>query len=324
MTADIRIGVVGLGSMGRHHVRILSRMDRVQFVGGADPVGDVHRSLGGQSLYSSLEEMLGDGIDAVVLATPAEEHEKAACSLAAAGVHTLVEKPLAPDLDAAQAVLESFRDKGLIAAVGHVERFNPALQEMKRRIDSGFLGKVFSISTKRVGPFPLRVNGVGVITDLAIHDIDIVCWLIGPFASLTSHLTHQIGTDREDLVEAIGRLEDDTVFSISVNWLTPAKQREVTVLGERGALVADLLTSDLTFYSNSAIPIEWDEMARLKGVSEGDVTRYAIRKTEPLQLELEGFRDAILGASEAQIVTLEEGVEVMRIARAMTRGGLDR
>lgn len=320
--SQLRIGVVGLGSMGRHHVRILSRMDGVEFVGGADPAGDVHRSLGGHTLFHSLDDMLDAGVDAVVLATPAEDHEKAACRLARAGIHTLVEKPLATDIGGAEAVRDSFRTTSLVGAVGHVERFNPALQEMKRRLDSGFLGNIFAISTTRVGPFPLRINGVGVITDLAIHDIDIVQWLIGPFATLKSQLAHQIGTDREDLVTAVGRLADDTVVSMSVNWLTPSKRREVTVLGERGALVADLLTSDLTYYSNSAIPVEWDEMARLKGVSEGDVTRYAIRKTEPLQLELEGFRDAVLGRASAQIVTLDEGVEVMRVAAALADGGL--
>lgn len=319
---DLRIGVAGLGHMGRHHARVLSRMDEVEFIGGADPAGDVHRSLGGHPLHHSLDELLDAGVDAMVLATPAEDHEKAACRLARAGVHTLVEKPLASDLDGARAVRDSFRDTGLVGAVGHVERFNPALQEMKRRLEGRFLGNVFAVSTKRVGPFPLRVNGVGVITDLAIHDIDIVQWLIGPFATLDSQLAYQIGTGREDLVEAVGRLADDTVVSISVNWLTPSKQREVTVLGERGALVADLLTSDLTYYSNSAIPVEWDEMARLKGVSEGDVTRYAIRKTEPLQLELEGFRDAVLGRSDAQFVSLDEGVEVMRVASALAAGGL--
>lgn len=323
MTDSARVGLAGLGHMGRHHARVLSRMDGIEFVGGADPAGDLHKSLAGNTLFPSLDDLIDAGVDAVVLATPAEDHEKAACRLAQEGVHTLVEKPLASDLAGASAVVESFAGTGLVGAVGHVERFNPALQEMKRRLDARFLGKVFAVSTKRVGPFPLRVNGVGVITDLAIHDIDIVQWLIGPFATLRSQLAHQIGTDREDLVEAVGRLQDDTVVSMSVNWLTPSKQREVTVLGERGALVADLLTSDLTYYSNSAIPVEWDEMARLKGVSEGDVTRYAIRKTEPLQLELEGFRDAVLGRAGAQFVTLDEGYEVMRVAAALARGGLD-
>lgn len=319
----VRIGLVGLGQMGRHHARILARLDDVEFIGGADPAGDLHKSLSGHTLFQSLDDLLDAGVDAVVLATPAEDHEKAACRLAHQEVHTLVEKPLASDLEGASAVRESFRDTGLVAAVGHVERFNPALQEMKRRLDERFLGDVFAVSTKRVGPFPLRINGVGVISDLAIHDIDIVQWLIGPFASLKSQLAHRMGTNREDLVEAVGRLRDDTVVSMSVNWLTPSKQREVTVLGERGALVADLLTSDLTYYSNAAIPVEWDEMARLKGVSEGDVTRYAIRKTEPLQLELEGFRDAVLGRPRAQFVTLDEGVEVMRVATALAGGGLD-
>ncbi len=111
---------------------------------------------------------------------------------------------------------------------------------------------------------------------------------------------------------------------MSVNWLTPTKERTVTVLGEKGALVADLLTSDLSYYSNAAIPIEWDEMARLKGVSEGDMTRYAFPKPEPLQLEHEGFRDAILGQPGAQIVSFEEGIAVMEIAEALLQGRLRR
>lgn len=322
MSAQPRIGVVGLGHMGRHHARVLARMDGVTFAGGADPAGDVHKALGGHPLYHSLEELIDAGVDAIILATPAEEHEKGALRLANAGIHTLVEKPLAADLDGALAVRETFAGTDLIAAVGHIERFNPALQEMKRRLSQRCLGKIFAISTKRTGPFPLRVNGSGVVHDLAIHDIDIVHWLIGHFSFLESQIAHQIGTGREDLVEAVGRLFDNTVVSISVNWLTPSKQREVTVLGERGALVADLLTSDLTFYSNASVPMEWEEMARLKGVSEGDVTRYAIRKPEPLQSELEGFRDALLGLPDAQIVTLEEGIAVMEVAEAMLRGRL--
>ena len=181
--------------------------------------------------------------------------------------------------------------------------------------------------------FVLRRVGLAVITLFLVSVLvfagtqllpgDVGRRVLGPFATLKSQLARQMGTEREDLLEAVGRLADDTVVSMSVNWLTPSKQREVTVLGERGALVADLLTSDLTYYSNSAIPVEWDEMARLKGVSEGDVTRYAIRKTEPLQLELEGFRDAVLGRPGAQIVTLEEGCETLRIASALAEGGLE-
>src|SRR5690606_13312327 len=277
--SPLRIGVVGLGSMGRHHVRILSRMDGVEFVGGADPAGDVHRSLGGHTLFRSLDDMVAAGVAAVVLATPAEDHEKAACRLARAGIHTLVEKPLATDIGGAEAVRDSFRTTSLIGAVGHVERFNPALQEMKRRLDSGFLGNVFAISTTRVGPFPLRIHGVGVITDLAIHDIDIVQWLLGPLATLKTHLAPPIGADGEGLGTAVGARADDTVVAMAVDWVTPSTRREVAVLGERGALVADLLSAELTYYPTAALPGGWDETARRKGVSEGHVTRYESRKT---------------------------------------------
>jgi predicted dehydrogenase len=310
--------------MGRHHARVLARLDGIDFVGGADPEGDVHRALGGYPLFSSLDDLIEVGPDAVVLVTPAEDHEKCAIRLAEAGIHTLIEKPLANDLEGAVAIRDAFAEAGLIGAVGHIERFNPALQDMKRRLDARCLGKIFSISTERAGPFPLRVYETGVVRDLATHDIDIVHWLIGRFATLDTQIGRQIGTEREDLVEAIGRLEDNTIVSMSVNWLTPAKKRTVTVLGEKGALVADLLTSDLTYYSNAAVPIEWDEMARLKGVSEGDMTRYAFPKPEPLQLEHEGFRNAILDLPEAQIVSLEEGIEVMEIADAMLRGRFSR
>ncbi len=323
MTAEgLRIGVAGLGHMGRNHARVLARLDDVEFVGGADPAGDLHRSLGGHALFPSLDSLIDAGVDAVVLATPAEEHEKGARQLAEAGIHALIEKPLATELEGALAIKRSFAETDLIAAVGHIERFNPALQAMKQRLDGGCLGKVFSISTRRVGPFPLRINGTGVIHDLATHDIDIVHWLIGRFESLETRMAYQIGREREDLVEAIGRLHDGTIVSMSINWLTPAKERTVTLLGEKGAMIADLLTSDLTFYSNAAIPMEWDEMARLKGVSEGDVTKYAIRKPEPLQLELEGFRDSIFRLPRAQTVTLQEGIEVMEVAAAMLRGRL--
>ena len=320
MNDEPLIGLIGLGYMGRNHARVLARMEGITFVGGADPAGDAHRALGGHALFRTLEDLIDAGVDGVILATPAEDHEKSAIRLAEAGIHTLVEKPLANDLEGAVSIRDAFVGTGLVGAVGHIERFNPALQEMKHRLSQRCLGRVFSIATRRAGPFPLRTYETGVVRDLASHDIDIVHWLLGRFATLTAELGHQIGADREDLVEAIGRLEDDTVVSISVNWLMPSKQRSVTVLGERGALVADLLTSDLTYYSNAAIPVEWEEMARLKGVSEGDVTRYAIRKPEPLQSELEGFRDAIVGIPDAQTVSLEDGIDVMEIAEAMLRG----
>ena len=312
MTERIRIGVIGLGMMGRHHARIARDLGGLVLTGGADPAGDAHHALWDRPVFNSVDGLLAVGIDAAVVAVPSEVHESVALELADAGVHVLVEKPLADTLEAAIAIKEAFRDTGLVASVGHVERFNPAIRELKRKLDTGDLGRVISIRTRRAGPHPKRVRNIGVVRDLATHDIDLVLWLGGAFEHVTAEIAHRLDDPYEDLVEAIGRLEDGTVVSVSVNWLTPTKERSVTVLGERGALVADLLSADLTFYANADIPVEWEALAQLKGVSEGDMVRYALAKPEPLRVQLENFRDAVLGVDGAQVVTLEEGVEVLR------------
>ncbi len=320
MPKPIRLGVVGLGMMGRHHARVAARLNDVEFVGGADPLGDPHKALAGYPLFHELPDLLEAGVDAVVLAVPSERHEKWGLYLAEHGVPTLIEKPLAADLSAAIRIRDAYREADVVAAVGYVERFNPALQELKRRLEAQELGHVFSLTTRRVGPYPLRVRDVGVVGDLATHDIDLVHWLCGDFESINAQLAFKLGRPFEDLVEVVGRLEDGTVVSMSVNWLTPNKERSVTVVGEKGTFVADLLRSDLTFYSNAAVPVEWEEMARIKGVAEGDVIRYALRKPEPLQSELEGFRDRILGRGGAQIVSLDDGVKAMHIVDSILNG----
>lgn len=315
--SDVRLAVIGLGEMGRHHARIVSRLAGIDFVGGVDPAGDVHRSLAGHTRHTDLDAVLAVGIDAAVVAVPSEDHEKVALRLADAGVHCLIEKPIAPDHETAVRVRDAFAAADVIGAVGHVERYNPALQEMKRRLLGGALGQIFAIQTERVGPYPLRIRDSGVIQDLATHDIDIVLWLCGEIADISVQTANHVGGRYEDLLEVVGRLDSGAVLSMSVNWLTPTKRRRVAVLGERGALVADLLKANLTFFANGSMPLEWEELARLKGVSEGEMVRYAIRTKEPLQVELETFRDAVLGKPDANIVTLGHGVDIMRVADRM-------
>ncbi len=314
MSEALRFGVVGLGAMGRHHVRLLSRLDGVHFVGGVDPAGDIYRSLAHEPLYANLPDLLAEGVDAAVVAVPTKHHEQVAVQLAEAGIHTLIEKPLAGDVESAQRIAAAFDGRGLVAVAGHIERFNAAIQDMQRRLVRGDLGRIFSIQTERVGPYPTRIGDVGVLEDLATHDIDLVTWLIGEsFATVHAQSARQIRRAHDDLVEVIGQLGNGVVVRMSVNWLTPTKRRQVTVLGERGALVAELLNSDLTLYSNSDVETEWDEMARLRGVSEGDVVRFALRKREPLLAELEHFRDAIHGGPVPPLLTVAEAVEVIEL-----------
>ncbi|MDH3189040.1 MAG: Gfo/Idh/MocA family oxidoreductase [Acidimicrobiia bacterium] len=320
----MRFGLVGLGQMGRHHARILSDSDEVDFVGAVDPMGDRHRAVRRGAVFETVDQLLDSGIDAAIVAVPTANHFDVSMRLAKEGIHTLIEKPLAESVGAAEEIRDAYGAQGLVAAVGHVERFNSGLQEMKRRLDAGQLGRVISIATERVGPFPSRISDVGVVKDLATHDIDIVTWIGGsPFAEVTGQLAHKMGRPHEDLVVAVGRLENDVVASLNVNWLTPVKRRGVTVLGEKGAFVADLLTGDLRFHSNAdLVDSAWDQLAILRGVSEGDTIGYAFPKREPLAVEHEAFRQAVSEGHAEGVVTLEEGVAILRVAESIIGPGI--
>jgi len=315
--SNLRAGMIGLGMMGRHHARVLGSLDGVDLVAVADPAGDPHGVAPGHDVHATVSELIEIGIDYCVVAVPTIYHEEVGMALAAAGVHALIEKPLAPDTASATRLTEAFEKHGVIGAVGHIERYNPSLQEARRRIANGDLGKVFQIATRRQGPFPPRIADVGVVKDLATHDIDLTAWVAQqPFEWVQARTAHRSGREHEDLVAAVGQLADGTVTSHLVNWLTPFKQRETVITGERGAFVCDTLTADLTFYANGTQDTTWDDVANFRGVSEGDVIRFAIPKPEPLRVEHEAFRDAVLG-KEADIVTMRQGLNTVRIADQM-------
>ncbi len=316
----LRAGLVGLGMMGRHHARVLGSLDGVELVAVCDPMGDAHNVAGGRPVFTKVSELIAAGIDYAMVAAPTAFHEELALELAEAGIHALIEKPLAVDTPAAKRIQEAFAAKGLVGAVGHIERYNPALQQLRARLDNGELGAVYQIATRRQGPFPARIADVGVIKDLATHDIDSTAWVArSKFVSVSAQTAHKSGRPHEDMVAAIGKLENGIITNHLVNWLTPFKERLTIVTGERGALVADTLTADLTFFANASVDTEWDSVAAFRGVSEGDVIRYAFSKPEPLRTEHEAFRDAVLGLPGAvdRIVTMEQGLATVAVASAM-------
>ena len=186
---------------------------------------------------------------------------------------------------------------------------------MRHRIDAGQLGRLYSLSAVRSGPFPGRIRDVGVVKDLASHDIDTVSWLAGSridrVAAQTQYVT---GREHEDLVLVTGGLESGAAFGLTVDWVSPTKVRRTRVLGEGGVLEADTLYGDLTFYENPAVDITWPASQQFRGVSEGNMTRYALRRDEPLGVELETFLDLLGGDDTAGVVTLEQGVEIVRAA----------
>ena len=321
MTA-LRAGLIGLGMMGRHHARVLREVDGIELVAVADAMGDPHGAAGDLPLLGSVDELLDHGVDLAIAAVPTQSHEEVALKLATAGVHTLVEKPIAHSVEAGVRMRDAFSERGLVGAVGHIERFNPALQQLRNRIQDGHLGDVFQIATRRQGPFPARIADVGVGKDLASHDVDLTAWIAdSPYASVSGQVAMKSGRPHEDMILITGKLASGVNVNHIVNWLSPMKERLTTVTGEKGTFVADTMTGDLTFYANGTVDVEWESISSFRGVSEGDVTRFAFAKREPLRVELEAFRDAVLGLP-SDVVTMDQGLHTLEIVEAALRSAV--
>lgn len=314
MTSQLRAGLIGLGAMGRNHARVLSQIDGVEFVGAADPAIHPNAVPPGLDLYRSVDELLAKGLDLCVVAVPTKFHLEIALTLAERGVAVLIEKPVAGSVAESEQIVDAFGSKGVFAGVGHIERFNPAVRELRSRLVDKQLGEIFHIATSRVGPFPARIADVGVVLDLASHDIDLVQWISGSkYKELYARTTHRSGREHEDLVSITGVLDDGTIVDHRVDWISPFKERQTAVTGEAGAFIADTLTADLTHFRNGDFDGGWEDLNQFRGVAQGDVIRYAINKKEPLLAELEAFRDAVMGM-ESDLATVEEGLDVVKVA----------
>jgi UDP-N-acetylglucosamine 3-dehydrogenase len=316
----MRGAVIGLGMIGRHHARLLQSSARVAFAGAVDPGGDRYRAVHDPARgFGDVGALLGaGGLDFAIVAVPTELHLPVVEELAGAGVALLVEKPLAATAAEARRILATCERAGVAAAVGHVERFNPALQDLRRRLAAGQIGRLFTVTTTRSGPFPARVQDVGVVKDLATHDVDLVSWLSGSeIAALAARTQHLSGRAHEDLVLIVGALRSGAAFSVAVDWVSPTKVRRTRVLGERGMLEADTLSADLYFYANAQVEVVWPASQQFRGVSEGDVTRYALAREEPLRAEHERFLDLLAGDDATPVVSLAEGVRIVEVAEAV-------
>ncbi|MEO7847422.1 MAG: Gfo/Idh/MocA family oxidoreductase [Arachnia sp.] len=314
---NLRAGLIGIGMMGRHHARVLGSLEGVDLVGIMDPGGDKFNVAGGRPVFDTVEQLLELKLDYCMVAVPTALHLEVGLKLAAAGVHAIIEKPLAVDVVSSNQLVDAFAAASLVGAVGHIERYNPALQQARKRIADGQLGRVIQVATRRQGPFPARIADVGVVKDLATHDIDLTAWVVqSRYERVAANSNNLSGRQYEDLISVTGLLRGGIVANHLVNWLSPLKERVTIITGETGTFVADTLTADLTYYANGTIENTWQDLAQFKGVSEGDVVRYAFSKPEPLMREHENFRDAVLG-KDADIVTLEQGLNTVRVAEAV-------
>lgn len=321
-----RTAVIGIGSMGRNHARVYNELPDAELVAVADSNEAAAASIGSQfgvQAYTDYREMLAvEKPEAVSIAVPTALHEEVALAALEAGAHILVEKPIAATVQEGQNIIKKAAEAGRILMVGHIVRFNPAMQALKQKMQDGDLGQIYQVFCRRAGPFPARIRDVGVVVDLAPHDVDIMRFLTGKNPVRVFAETEQrIHTDHEDLLFGLLRFPDRITGALEINWLTPTKLREVVVLGERGMFRVDDLTQDLYFYENAqANGTVWPSLANLKGVSEGSMIRFALQRYEPLKAELQAFLKAVRGEAPVP-VTGDDGLAALRLALALVESG---
>ena len=308
----LRAGVVGLGMMGRNHVRVWDeQVAEVELVAVADPDADaVRRATAGRSMrgYADVGAMLGaESLDLLSVVAPTSLHLEVTLAALAAGVHVLVEKPIAADRAEAERMIAAARDARRLLTVGHIERFNPAILELRRRLSAGELGRIFEINATRLGPFPARIRDVGVVVDLAPHDLDVMRFLLGSEpVRLFAETEQRIHTDHEDLFVGVMKFASGAVGVLDINWLTPTKKRTLSVTGERGMYVADYIAQDLVFFPNPADA----------SVAEGEMVRRHVERREPLVVEREAFARAVRDGGPPP-VDPHEAMVALLLARTM-------
>ncbi len=322
----LRAAVIGAGAMGRNHCRVYRELPGVELVGLADADPGTAERAGKQfgTAHFATPGALLDALrpDLVTVAVPTMAHLPVALECLAHGAHLLVEKPLAFTVEEGQAIIAAAQAAGRVLAVGHVERYNPALTELKARLDAGALGRVFQMHAQRLGPFPARVRDVGVVVDLATHDVDIMRYLSGSEVTrVYAETARQIHTDHEDLLSGLLRFADGTIGVLDINWLTPTKIRQLTITGEKGMFQVNYLNQDLYFYENDWIHSQWDAISAISGVSEGNMLRLRLDRAEPLRRELEQFVAAVRGEA-ATIVSGEDGLKAVEITQQIVQAGL--
>jgi predicted dehydrogenase len=308
----LRAGVIGLGSMGRNHVRVLDEaVGGVQLVAVADPRADALRATTDERPvrgYADATVMLAEEqLDLVTVAAPTSLHERVTVAALRAGVHVLVEKPIAATRPEAERMMAAADDAGRILSVGHIERFNPAIVELRRRLRAGEAGRVFQVTVTRLGPFPDRIRDVGVVVDLAPHDLDVMRFLLGADpVRLYAETEQRIHTEHEDLFVGVLKFANEVVGLLDINWLTPTKSRTISVTGERGMFRADYLSQELVFIANPAHGT----------VTAGEPESIAVARREPLVVELEAFAAAVRGGGQPP-VDPHEALAALMLARAL-------
>ena len=322
----LNAAVIGVGSMGRNHARVYNELPDVQLVAVVDSIDSIAQQVAmgiGVPYYTDYRVMLKEvRPDVVSIAVPTAHHEEVGLAALEAGAQVLIEKPIAATIEGGLKLIHKAGELDRQLMVGHIVRFNPAIQKLKEKLVEGELGRIFQVICRRVGPFPNRIRDVGVVVVLATHDLDVMRFITGSDPiRVYAETEHRINTELEDLVLGLLRFPGGITGGIEINWLTPTKVREILVLGERGLFRVDDLAQDLFFYENAYQADNlWQTFQTLKGVSEGYMTRFALQRYEPLKAEIQAFIQAVQCGAPMP-VTGEDGIAALRLALALVESG---
>lgn len=296
--SKLRVGIIGCGVMGQNHLKCYSCMPEVHVVGVSDINEPMVRELSRKyntKPFARYQDLLDMDLDAVSIVVPTTLHRQVAMDAIAAGVHLLVEKPIADTVDNAREIVQAARQKNLKLLAGHTERFNPAVAKLKEIIDQGILGEIASISSRRVGPYTPRTYDVGVILDLGTHDIDIISYLykerVREVYAIAGRQLHSF----EDHASVMLRFNNGNAGVIEVNWLTPHKVRKLSVVGLSGVASLDFIEQQVILYDK-----EWAREAK-------------VERMEPLACELEHFAKVVMGREEP-LVSGEDSAHALCVA----------
>ena len=335
----MNVGVVGLGIMGNNHLRVYSEMDEANLVAVADTdeatIGRATERYGVRG-YLDYRQMLDrERLDAVSIVVPTGLHRDVALAAISAGTSALIEKPIGRSVEEGLEIQDAAQRADVTVAVGHIELFNPAVRALKRLLQQSAIGPLIQVHARRVGPFQPRLRDVGVVHDLATHDIGVMRFVLGQEITRLHAVTRTgIRTRFEDTLVATLQFEDGVTGSLDVNWLSPVKIRQLQVLGEQGLLLLDYVSQEVHQY--------WEEAiggGRSPGADAANGELVPVARREPLRVELEEFlaaaaaheppaadcADAIatLDVAEKLVQSARSGapVEVVRLIESGAAGG---
>lgn len=319
----LKIAIIGAGVMGGLHTRILSQLPRVKLVAVCDNNNKKGKSLADiykTKYYSNYTTLLTkEALDGVTIAVPTSFHKEVALACIKAGVNVLVEKPLAQSAKDAALINEAAQKKKVILAVGHIERFNPAVVKLKEFIKKGVFGKIVSVVIKRVGLYPPRIKDVNVITDLAVHDLDIICSLLNKFPKrLFANGGAGISRDQIDYADIILDFDGITCY-LQVNWITPIKIRTLSITGTSGYGELNYITQELILYKDMLdfkLPLPQEFKKFVSKFGKPKKISVQVKKEEPLKLEILDFLNSII-TKKPPVVTGEQGVLALKLTETV-------